>query len=85
MAEKELVGKITHFFDKIGVAVIDLSSDLKDGEDISVEGVNTNFTQKVDSMQVEHEKITEAKSGQKVGMKLSEKARPGDEVFRLRD
>ncbi len=83
MAEKELVGKITHFFDKLGVGVVELSAELKQGDMISVEGATTNFTQTVDSMQVEHEQIDDAKPGQSVGMKMSDKVRPGDQVFRL--
>ncbi len=83
MAEKELVGKITHYFDKIGVGVIELSADIKQGDQISVEGATTNFTQPVDSMQVEHQNINEAKSGQSIGMKMSEKVRPGDQVFKV--
>ncbi|MBN2102267.1 MAG: translation elongation factor-like protein [Candidatus Aenigmarchaeota archaeon] len=83
MAEKKLVGKITHFFDKIDVGVVELSANLKQGDMISVEGTTTNFTQTVDSMQVEHERIDEAKKGQSVGMKMLEKVRPGDHVFRL--
>jgi len=83
MAEKKLVGKITHFFDKIGVGVVELSAGLKQGDMISIEGATTNFTQTVDSMQVEHNVIDEAKSGDAVGMKMIERVRPGDQVFRL--
>ena len=83
MAEKELVGKVTHFFDKIGVAVIELEKHVKDGEEISIEGATTHFTQPITSMQINHKEIKEAKPGDSIGMKMSEKVRPGDHVFRL--
>ena len=81
--EKKLVGKITHYFSKIGVAVIELNDTLKVGDRISIEGGSTNFEQTVDSMQIEHENIEEAKSGQAVGMKVADKVREHDSVFKL--
>ncbi|MCD6399114.1 MAG: hypothetical protein J7L08_04310 [Candidatus Aenigmarchaeota archaeon] len=79
MAEK--IGKITHFFDKINVAVVELSGTLREGDKIRIKGATTDFEQTVDSMQVEHEKINEAKKGSSIGLKVTEKVRPGDEVF----
>jgi len=81
MSEKKLVGKITHYFSKIGVTVIELSGDLKAGNAISIEGPTTNFKQTVDSMQIEHKPVATATKGQAIGMKVSEKVREGDEVF----
>ena len=66
MSEKVLIGKITHFFSAIGVAVIELSGSLSVGDSISVEGASTNFKQKVESMQVEqahHERFSGTGSG----------------------
>ncbi len=81
MAEKKLVGKITHYFSKIGVAVIELSGNLTAGDKISIEGPTTNVQQTVDSMQIEHKPIQSAKKGQAIGMKVVDKVREGDEVF----
>jgi putative protease len=81
--EKKLIGKITHYFDKIGVAVIELSDSLHVGQEISIEGAHTNFTQVVDSMQVEHKSIHEAKAGQSVGMKVTDRVHINDQVFRV--
>ncbi len=81
MGEKKLVGKITHYFSKIGVAVIELSGDLKAGDVISIEGPTTNFKQTIDSMQIEHKPLTTATKGQDIGMKVAEKVREGDQVF----
>jgi len=80
MAEKQ-IGRIAHYFDKIGVAVIELEKPLKVGDTIHVKGATSDFTQKVDSMQVEHKDIDKAKKGDSVGLKVSEKVRPNDKVF----
>ena len=81
--EKKLIGKITHYFTNIGVAVIELEDTLKVGDEISVEGATTNFTQKVDSMQIEHEEVEQAKKGDSIGMKVVDRVREGDQVFRV--
>ncbi|MBU0662190.1 MAG: hypothetical protein ABH854_05845 [Candidatus Diapherotrites archaeon] len=80
MAEK-LIGKVTHFYDKIGVGVIELSSALKVGDKIKVKKGGEEFEQIVDSMQVEHKGIKAAKKGDDVGMKLAQAVRPVAEVY----
>ena len=75
------VGKITHYFDHISVAVVKVSTKLKVGDTIHIKGATTDFTQKVDSMQIEHEKIPEAKKGDDIGMKVKEHVREHDTVF----
>jgi len=80
----EEVGKVTHYFTNIGVAVIKLSGNLKVGDKIKVKGATSDFEQKVDSMQIEHDKIEEAKAGQDIGMKVKEHAREGDTVFKVK-
>lgn len=79
----EEIGKVTHYFTKIWVAVVELSGDLKVGDKIRVKGATSDFKQKVDSMQIEHEKIKEAKAGQSIGMKVKEHAREGDTVYKV--
>jgi putative protease len=79
----EEVGKVTHYFTKIGVAVIELSGDLKEGDKIRIKGATSDFKQPVKSMQIEHEKIEEAKAGQSIGMKVKEHAREGDTVYKV--
>jgi len=81
--EKKLIGKVTHYFTNIGVAVIELEDKLKVGDEISIEGATTNFTQKIDSMQIEHKNVKEAKKGDSIGLKVSDRVREGDQVFRL--
>ncbi len=80
---KEKVGKVTHYFSKIGVAVVELEKPLKVGDRISIEGQTTNFEQVVESMQIEHENIQEAQPGQSIGLKVNDKVREGDLVFRI--
>ena len=79
--EGKKVGSITHYFNKIGVAVIELTDTLKEGDKIKIKGSITDFDQTVESMQIEHEKIEEAKAGQDIGMKVKDSVRAGDEVF----
>jgi len=86
MAKKEEkpIGKITHYFSNIGVAVIDLSSTLKEGDTIRITGgEDTDFNQTVGSMQIEHEKIKAGKKGDSVGLKVKEKVREGYNVYKV--
>ncbi|MCX6789168.1 MAG: hypothetical protein NTZ42_00965 [Candidatus Gribaldobacteria bacterium] len=79
-----LAGEVTHYFDHIKVAVIKLKAPLVMGGDIRiVGGQDTDFKQKVQSMEVEHKKISKAKKGQEVGMKVQEKVRDGYKVFKV--
>ncbi len=79
----EEIGKITHYFTKIGVAVIELSGDLKVGDKIRIKGATSDFKQTVKSMQIEHESIEEAEAGQSIGMKVKDHAREGDTVYKI--
>ena len=81
--EKKLVGKISHYFTKIGVGVIELSDELKVGDRISIEGATTNVQQTVDSMEIEHESVQSAGAGQSIGMKVEQRVREGDLVYKL--
>ena len=82
MAEKVQVGSIAHYFSKIGVAVVELSAAIKDGDSISIEGPTTNISQTVESMQIEHKPVRSAAKGQSVGLKVAGVVREGDGVFR---
>lgn len=82
--EGKLIGKITHYFSNIGVAVIDLSNTLKEGDNIRIAGgEETDFNQEVDSMEVDHKKVKTAKKGDSVGLKVSEKVREGYSVYKV--
>ena len=79
----EKVGEVTHYFTKISVAVIEVSSPLKVGDQIAIKGMTTNFEQTIDSMQVEGKNIEEANPGDDIGMKVADRVRKGDIVYRL--
>lgn len=81
--EGKLIGKVTHYFGKIGVAVIELSENLKVGDTIRIVGGETDFSQTVESMEIEHQKVEEAKAGDSVGLKVSQKVREGYKVYKL--
>jgi putative protease len=75
------VGLVTHYYDKIGVAVIQLIKSVKVGDPIKISGHDQEYTQTVSSMQIEHEQIQEAKKGQVIGLKVDQPVKEGDEVF----
>lgn len=80
--EKE-VGKVIHWYDKIGVAVIKLSDTLKVGDRVKVKKGDEEFEEAVSSMQLEHEEISSGEKGQEVAVKLSQKTKEGAEVYHL--
>lgn len=77
------VGAVTHYYDKIGVAVVELTSNLEEGDEIRISGHGKEFTQKVTSMQIEHENIKKAEKGQAIGLKVEQPVKDGDEVFKV--
>jgi putative protease len=83
MKEEKLIGKVTHYFGKVGVAVIKLEDTLKVGDSIRIVGGETDLNQIVDSMEIEHQKVNEAKAGQSVGLKVAQKVREGYKVYKL--
>ncbi|NIO37745.1 translation elongation factor-like protein [Candidatus Bathyarchaeota archaeon] len=84
MAEEPLVevGRVTHYFAKISVAVVELSKSLAVGDTISIVGPTTDFQQEVESMQIEHETVERAEAGQSIGLKVSDRVREKDTVYR---
>jgi len=84
MAEEgKLIGKISHYFGNISVAVIDLSDTLKVGDNIRITGGETDFTQVVTSMEVDHKKVDSAKKGDSVGFKVNQKVRDDYKVYKV--
>jgi len=81
--KEELIGKITHYFDKIEVGIIEISKGgLAVGDEIHIKGTTTDFEQPIESMQIEHEQVEKAKKGDAIGLKVKDKVREGDEVFK---
>ncbi|HBL52380.1 MAG: hypothetical protein A3D24_04030 [Candidatus Blackburnbacteria bacterium RIFCSPHIGHO2_02_FULL_39_13] len=78
------VGQVTHFYDKIGVAVVELTGDLSTGDKIRfVRGGEDLFEQEVGSLQIEHEKIEKAQAGQAIGLKVTQEIKDGAEVYKI--
>ena len=82
MEEKKEIGRITRFFPKISVAVVELKESLSVGDKIWIKGSTTSFEQTVDSMQIEHQNIQRAEAGQSIGLKVKEKVRENDHIYK---
>lgn len=76
-----LVGKVIHYFDKIGVAIVRLNKKLSVGDKVKFVQGDDTFEQTVESMQIEHASITEAKTNDEVGIKVERGTKEGIEVF----
>jgi len=82
MQEKE-IGKVTHYYGHLNVGIIELQDVLKVGETVHIKGHSEDFTQNIDSMQIEHASVPEAKAGDVIGIKVSQKVHPHDKVFKV--
>ena len=83
MAEVEL-GRVSHYFSKIGVAAIEITQDtLCVGDTIHVKGHTSDFLQKIDSMQIDGKPVQEATVGQSIGIKVLDHAREHDLVYKV--
>lgn len=84
MAEEVPVGSVSIFFAKPSVAAIDITSgSLSVGDTIRIKGATTNFEQKIESMEIDRKPVPTAAAGQSVGIKVKERVRPHDKVFKL--
>lgn len=78
------VGEVTHYYDKIGVAIVELDGSLAVGDKIKfIRGGEDLFEQEVKSMQIEHENVETAKKGDVIGLEASKEVKEGAEVFKL--
>lgn len=84
MSEENVVeiGRVTHFFTKISVAVVELTAPLAVGDTILIKGPTTDLEQVVESMQIEHKDIQKATAGQSIGLKVVERVREKDIVYK---
>jgi selenocysteine-specific translation elongation factor len=82
MAEKE-VGVVSDFFAHVVVAGIDMTGTIKVGDKIRIKGHTTDIEMDVASMQIDNKNVAEAKKGQSVGIKVPDKVRAGDKVFKV--
>lgn len=76
------IGKVTHYYDKIGVAVITvLNQPLKVGDVVKISGHDNEFNQTVSSLQIEHKQVTEVPVGETAGMKIDKPVKEGDSLY----
>lgn len=83
-APYEKVGRIAHYYSKASVAIVELSGSLNKGDKIVIRGSTTKIEQTVDSMEIEHKQITNAQLGQSVGMKVADRVRENDIVYKVK-
>ena len=78
------IGHVSNYFSKLSVAAVELTNHaLSVGDTLHFKGHTTDLQLKVDSIQIEHESVTEAKKGNSVGLKVSERVRKKDKVFKI--
>jgi hypothetical protein len=86
MSGEVKIGTITHYFSKVQVAAIELTDgELAVGDTVHIKGHTSDFTQEIDSMQIDRVDVPRAGQGQSVGVRVAEHARVGDEVFKIVD
>lgn len=82
--DEVIVGRVTHYFPKVQVAAVELSADeLRQGDTIRVLGATSNFTQVISSMEMNHTPVETVEPGDEVAIRVTERARVGDLVFRI--
>jgi putative protease len=82
MDELEEVGKVLHYYSRIGVAIIELKAPLSIGDQILVKGPTSDFEQVIESMQIEHINVNTAKKGDSIGLKVNKLVKPNDIVYK---
>ena len=80
---EELIGVVEHYFGRPQVAAFELTGDLAVGDTIHIVGATSDFTQKVKSIEIEHEAVESASAGDNIGIQVGERARVHDQVFRV--
>lgn len=77
------IGKVTHFFDRISVAVLALTDTIRLGDTVHFLGRSTDFKQEVTSLQIEHKPVSEGRAGEEIAMKVIQRVHPNDAVFKI--
>lgn len=83
MKKDTKVGKVTHYYNHLGVGIVKLTGALGNGDTIKVVGHGREFTQTVASMQLEHQVLQKAKKGQEIGLKVDQKVKEDDVVYKV--
>lgn len=80
---EKLIGHVVHYFPKAGVIVVKLAETIAVGDTIKIKRSEGEFSQTVDSMQIEHQNIDSAKAGEEVAIKINEATKEGAEVYKV--
>ena len=81
--KEERVGVISHYYSHLGVAAVVLEGELRVGDTIHIKGHTTDLAQMIESIQIEHKNITQAKKGEDIGIKVKEHVREHDVVYKV--
>lgn len=77
------IGKVTHYYNRIGVAVLDVKGELNTGDTVHIRGANTDFTQEIASLEIDHQKVETVAPGSEVALKVNQRVRKGDLVYKV--
>jgi len=83
MVKEKEIGKVSNYFDHVQVAAIKVNTGLKIGDTLRFVGGETDFEQKIDSMQINHKTVKSAKKGDEVGIKILQRVRKGYKVLKV--
>ena len=75
------VGEVTHYYSKLGVAIVRFDQDVPVGKNATFQGATTDFSQDLNSMELDHKTLQTAPRGKEVGLKVKDKEREGDKVY----
>lgn len=75
------IGEVTHFYGGLGVAIVKFSQEVSDGANVTFQGATTDFSQSLESMELDRKPIMKAPKGKEVGIKVRKKVRDGDRVY----
>ncbi len=78
---EQAIGKISHYYNHLEVGIIDLTAPLRIGDTIHIKGAHDDFTQTVESIQLEYENVEYATAGESAGVKVSQKVHEHDTVY----
>ena len=82
MQEKE-IGTVTHYYGHLSVGIVELQDALKIGDTVHIKGHSDDFEETVETMQIEHADVTEAKAGDVIGINVTQKVHPHDKVYKI--
>jgi len=75
------IGEVTHYYGHLGVAIVKFNQDMQAGKNVTFQGVTTDFSQDLNSIQLDHKPADKAPKGKEVGIKVKDKVREGDSVY----